>query len=134
MGFRQEIPGITALSRRAALPRVSVSALRPWAMLALVLAVAGAIHVVLPAYLSTTVLNPMGAVIGVAAVGGIRRTADRAAFSLLAGGVVVYAVADWVALASPAPELRAFATGLFIAAYIAFAAGLAHHLAGSVRE
>lgn len=136
MGGKAGMHALTRATRVAPRVGVSVAALRtsPWAMLALVLAVAFAIHVVLPAYLSTTVLNPMGAVIGVAAVGGIRRSADRTAFSLLAGGVVVYAVADLVAFASPAPNLHAFATGLFIAAYIAFAGGLAHHLAGSNRE
>lgn len=116
--------------------RVSVATLRtsPWAMLALVLAAGLAIHVVLPAYVSTTVLNPMGAVIAVAAVGGVRRTADRTAFNLLAGGVIVYALADGVAILSSAPELHAFVTGMFLVAFTAFAGGLAYHFAGSHRR
>ena len=107
--------------------RVSTRELRtsPWAMLAVVATAGLALTALLPNHASDAIVNPMGGVIGVAAVGGLRRSLHKAAFNLLSAGVVMYATADVVGLLASSPGSRTLAFGLFLIAYTAMAAGLA---------
>ena len=95
----------------------------PWVSLVLVLAFAVLAYLVLPAQASFTVLSPMGAALGVAVVGGIRRSADPLAWNLLSAGVAVYVIGDLLGLTSGAFPTSGIASVSYVLAYAAFAGG-----------
>lgn len=97
----------------------------PWATLCAVLAVALLAHLALPDLLAAAILNPMGACVGVAAVGGLRRSSCQSAWNLVVAGVGVYAVADLAGLVSSAPAIEQAALFLYLGSYAAFSAGFA---------
>lgn len=98
-------------------------------MLAVVLATGFALDATLPSYVTAAVVNPMGGVIGVAAVGGLKRSRHPGAFNLLAAGVVTYSIADVVGLLAASRGMELVAFGLFLVAYIAMSTGLASFFA-----
>src|SRR3712207_3328338 len=93
-GRSSEMSAIARSARVAPSVNVSVQSLRrsPWVMLAVVVAAGFALSAMLPHYVSGAIVNPMGAVIGIAAVGGLRRSVHTVAFNLIASGVLAYAI------------------------------------------